>query len=554
MSEKLPAPDFDSLNYARPNQNWMCGHACEGKPCRPGPDNKGRCQATFECQPALETKPGETKGRWRCTRPGGACESGPLPDGTCCRPIPKCSPVPTLRKRRGQLTWAVVAATVALLLIALGGSWRGELINPGDLSSAHSGDAFVRLLIATNHVEQSCAACHTVGASGPSGIVNAAFRASPGPLQVIQLASVEKAAMTTIDANCQKCHLSHSFHQPNTARDVSCSFCHQEHKGSGKMLTTVSADCTLCHGDAATLAAATARGQNLPTDTFHYRVPANVNTFVEPRPASGFTEVIHGFADDHPEFRLHTDQLRDPDTLKFGHALHLTSSTIPLLPDGHKLDCAFCHQPDAAGAYMQPVNFEKDCRVCHSLQFDPETPELHLPHGNHDFISAFLRSLPKQYADLAARSGISGIDEQNRFAQQKLERLRGQIESGEALEKRIFFSTAIQGPSVDVGTVTGATRALYPGCAYCHDVEPAAEGRPVITEPVMFDRWFVHARFDHSKHSSMECSQCHDATGSKETADIILPAKVTCIACHSPRGGVGDSCATCHTYHNPPVK
>ena len=48
MSEKLPAPDFDSLNYARPNQNWMCGHACEGKPCRPGPDNKGRCQATFD--------------------------------------------------------------------------------------------------------------------------------------------------------------------------------------------------------------------------------------------------------------------------------------------------------------------------------------------------------------------------------------------------------------------------------------------------------------------------------------------------------------------------
>jgi hypothetical protein len=97
MSEKLPAPGFDSHSYERPNQKWICGHAAEGKACRLGPEGRGRCQATFECAPVLEMKPGEAKGRWRCTRPGGACETGPLPDGTCCRPIPRCSPVPTLR-------------------------------------------------------------------------------------------------------------------------------------------------------------------------------------------------------------------------------------------------------------------------------------------------------------------------------------------------------------------------------------------------------------------------------------------------------------------------
>ena len=76
-------------------------------------------------------------------------------------------------------------------------------------------------------------------------------------------------------------------------------------------------------------------------------------------------KVIHQFSDDHPQFRFIAEKRRDPDTLKFNHALHLTGTTIPKLPGGIKLDCAFCHQPDAAGAFMRPVNFEKNCRVCH---------------------------------------------------------------------------------------------------------------------------------------------------------------------------------------------
>ena len=146
MSEQLPAPEFDSQHYERPIQKWTCGRAAEGKPCRLGPSARGRCQATFECAPALEKKEGEAKGRWRCTRPGGACETGPFPDGTCCRPIPRCSPVPTLRARRGRLTLAVVTATVAVLMILLGSPpLRTKFINPGELSTPHSGDAFAKL-------------------------------------------------------------------------------------------------------------------------------------------------------------------------------------------------------------------------------------------------------------------------------------------------------------------------------------------------------------------------------------------------------------------------
>jgi hypothetical protein len=521
MSEQLPAPDFDAQNYARPNQNWICGHACEGNACRPGPDAKGRCRATAECKPVLETKPGETKGRWRCTRPGGACESGPLPDGSCCRPIAKCSPVPTLRVWRGRASLAVIAVSCAALLILLGNPpWRNKFISPGEISSAHSGAAFAALT-ATNHLNQNCGACHVAGNSGPHGMVHAALQADPGILDLKKLATAKPAEPTAIDGSCLKCHAGRNFHQPD-APPISCSFCHAEHEGK-VIVATTDANCNFCHGDATKMPVAVL-GKNLPPP------------------------VVHHFADDHPQFRFITEKLRDPDTLKFNHTLHLTGATISNLPGGKKLDCAFCHQPDAAGAFMRPVNFENNCRVCHSLQFDPETPQLMLPHGNVDFVSAFLRSLPKQYLNLAKNPADA-----NSFAEKKLAGLRTQFGSGENLERRIFFSTATFGQEAQIGTLSGATRALFPGCAYCHEVKTSTAGSPQITKPVMPERWLAQAKFNHAKHAAISCTQCHDAVHSKDTADVLLPPKETCEVCHSPRGGVVGSCATCHTYHKPQI-
>jgi len=522
MTEQLPAPDFDAQNYARPNQNWICGHACEGQPCRQGPDSKGRCRATAECKPVLETKPGETKGRWRCTRPGEPCESGPMPDGSCCRPIAKCSPVPTLRVWRGRATLAVIAASFAVLLVLLGNpSWRNSFISPGEISSAHSGEAFAALA-ATNHLNQNCGACHVAGNSGPNGMVKAALSAEPGFFEFNKFLDAHAAAPTAIDGSCEQCHVAHNFHQPNAAA-VSCAFCHAEHQGK-LMAAATDADCVFCHGDTVKMAAASTAGSVVP--------------------------VIHHFEEDHPQFRFITEKCRDPDTLKFNHALHLTGATIPNLPGGAKLNCSFCHQPDAAGAFMKPVVFEKNCRVCHSLQFDPETPQLQLPHGSAEFVTAYLRSLPKQYADLAAKENQPDA---NTYVQQKLAALRTQFGSGEDLERRIFFSTATLGPDTQIGTLSGSTRALFPGCELCHEVKSSEAGSPAITKPMMPERWLAQAKFNHAKHANISCGQCHDAVHSRDTADILLPAKETCAACHSPRGGVVDTCATCHTYHNAAV-
>jgi hypothetical protein len=532
MSDYLPAPDFDAQSYERPNQKWICGHACEGKACRLGPDNNGHCGATSECAPVLETKPGETKGRWRCTRPSGACESGPLPDGKCCRPIAKCSPIPTLRTRRGRLTRWVVGATVAVLLIAFGGPWRGRFINPGALSTAHSGDAFKRLAATESHFDQNCQGCHAAGDSGPSGLVTAAFQSSPGPFEIEKLARLNIGDMTALDGSCQRCHANHLLHQPGVSRNLSCSFCHREHRGPGRMVASTDSNCAFCHGDADAILSATDKSRDTKGAA---ALPVHA--------------VARNFASDHPEFRVHTQKLRDTNTLKFNHALHLTGETIPKLKSGEKLSCGFCHQADAGGRHFRPFKFENQCQICHSLQFDPETPGLTLPHGNPDFVSAFLHSLPRQYADFAGRSGVTRAAEQSQFAQERLQRLQARVGLGEDFEKRVFFSNASTGPDRQVGGVRGRTPALYPGCAYCHEVKPDAVGKAQITRPMMTERWLAGVEFNHLKHSGVACVKCHQAAKSRETSDIILPAKQTCAACHSRSGGVADSCATCHTYH-----
>lgn len=558
MKDQLPPPDFDGNNYVRPTQNWICGRAAEGCPCRIGPDAQGRCRATFECTPALEVKEGETKGRYRCTRPaecGGPCENGPLPNGTCSRAIPRCQPVRSLRAKRKAFTYAVITATMAFILLALGGEHRWQFINPGELSTPHSSaafaDAYTKLHLGPLvHGDQGCAACHATAHAGPVGWVKSAAAANPGPLHRHMLAFTTAVDMTAIDQACQRCHLAHTFHEPNVVQDHSCSACHQEHQGAGLMKKPDEANCASCHANAAVMETSFEKGQRMPAAAFDFRPHNGRQVFNAPRPARGYTEVIHSFDMDHPEFQIISEKLKDPDTLKFNHQLHLTSPTIPHIND-RGLACADCHKPDAAGIYYQKISFEENCHRCHSLQFDARNPDLDLPHGNPEFVRAFLRSLPAQYTEYGARKkGLSGaqLDE---FVKQQMLQIRDETMSGENLEQQVFFSDAKLGPTGGSGQSDEQGRARFPGCAYCHDVKAVAGGAPSVTKPVIMDRWLTRGAFNHSKHLLIDCSKCHDALHSSQTADILLPSKAVCAECHSPKGGVANGCSTCHGYHAP---
>ncbi len=550
MKDQLPSPDFDRNRYDRPNQNWECGRTCEGCPCRIGPSPSGECRATAECRPVLEKKDGEEKGRWRCTRSkdqGGPCTNGPLPEGDCACVIPKCQPRRTLRNQRGRLCVAVTSVTFALLLVGFFGPWQWRFISAGPVSSQHHGVVFAQMKHSWPGSD-GCAACHTAAHGGLLEWVRSSFRARPGPFEPHRLHTVTAEGMTALDNNCLSCHPGHRFHQPNVTRDHSCSACHREHQGSGRMPPPANTECLSCHGSGAVMEASRKAGEKLPAAAFDYRQVAGRQHFQVPRPERGYTRVFQSFDHDHPEFQLHAQKLTDTNSLRFNHALHLSAL---VQRNGQPLACADCHQPAAAGAHFQATTFAKHCQSCHALQFDALNPQLRLPHGDPANVRAFLRSLPTQYADLARRTGVTAQADTEKFVTDQMRQLRDRAFSGENLEQQIFFASD-PSKQLAIGASPGnaSPRARFAGCAYCHDVKPGgADGLPQIARVATPDRWLIRGEFNHAKHTIVKCSECHDAASSRRTEDILLPNKQSCTECHSTAGGVSQTCATCHSYH-----
>jgi hypothetical protein len=383
------------------------------------------------------------------------------------------------------------------------------IYNPGPISSHHASFA------------EDCSKCH-----------------EPVPRSLtVQV----KVSNERIDERCAECHKGLAFHQPNVVHERSCTACHQEHNGPGAMAMPGDVQCSKCHGSVQALAASAEKGQTLAAGLFNFRKDFGWKVFHAARPATGFTAVVTSFADNHPEFRLLADKARETNTLKFNHRRHLTETNdIPLI-QGRRIDCAFCHQPGPGGAFFQPVSYEKNCRVCHSLQLDDQVPELTVPHGRPEHVRAFLRSLPTHYAEVALRRTNAAAENVDQFVSRQMLRLREQFVDGTNLEREVFFTALRKGSD---------GRAKFDGCATCHEVRAQPTGAPLVNPPYVPDRWMPRARFDHSKHTSVACAKCHDATRSADTADIIMPGKASCVDCHSPKGRVASDCSFCHKYHN----
>ncbi len=553
MKDQLPSPDSDSKNYERPNQKWVCGWLCDGTPCQKGPDGNGNCGAVADCKPALADKNDPKNKSFVCTRSkeaGGPCDEGPRSDGTCSHPPRLCQPQLSLRTKRGILTKSVAAVTIGVLLVILFGSYRWKFISPGELSFKHRSLAFQQKAREVHNANQECATCHQSGKQGPLVWVEAALNADPAPHQFQRLFLNPEPSTTKIDESCQKCHPLHNFHEPNVAWEYSCSACHQEHRGGGPMKQPAVAHCVRCHGDRDVMTAAGVKGGMLSQADFQFQFDWSRKTFRPERPPVGYTQVIHEFSQDHPDFQVHSSELTDPNTLRFSHSTHLSDSPKMTLRNGKKLDCIFCHQPGPGGVYYKNVTYENNCRECHALQFDKENPTLTIPHGNPAFVHAFVRSLPQQFAEFAQRNrNITSDKGVKEFVQDRLAAMRQTYGSGEQLEEAVFFSDEHTGPASNIGALGDNARSLFPGCVYCHEVKRGTDV-PVVTAPVMPERWLNRGRFDHSRHTSLTCTTCHMASSSKQASDIVLPTKSVCASCHQPQGAARSDCFECHSYHH----
>lgn len=101
----------------------------------------------------------------------------------------------------------------------------------------------------------------------------------------------------------------------------------------------------------------------------------------------------------------------------------------------------------------------------------------------------------------------------------------------------------------------GADKKLFgtkeDGCEKCHVLNRVAGGAvPEVVPPRIPLRWLPHSKFDHGPHRPLACAECHKASASSETKDVLLPAVNACRDCHHPRGGARSGCVECHRYHD----
>jgi hypothetical protein len=329
-----------------------------------------------------------------------------------------------------------------------------------------------------------------------------------------------------------------------------CFNCHQEHLGRIDLKLPGDSACAACHNDAAQMAANFVRvplpGICVSGQAIDGVTSDGVPHFIPPE-RKGPLPLFTSFAEGHPPFEYEQPGLKDPDVLTFSHRQHLAP--------GMKLSCADCHKPAAEGIFYQRVTYAAACQRCHTLQLDPNNPNLLVPHGDVARLRSFLHSLPYQYEKLdemnlaqQKKAPPSPADEKT-FAYRQIVALfqLANAKSPDDFERGIIFTA---NPYKDRPPTM--QRPFFSGCAYCHQVtQPRGGGDPVVTPPTMAERWLAHGAFTHSKHTFMSCVACHDAEQSRVASDILMPAKASCVSCHRPQGIGPSNCLACHSFHSP---
>jgi hypothetical protein len=521
------------------------------------------------------------------------------------------------RRWRFILSVAVPGLGLAWLLVhAVQGDQR--IYNSGSVSTAHT------------MFEKDCAVCHGPGPGGPAP----AAAAAPAAVSLAGLTGATPSGYwaRVTDNACQACHAGPQHHV-QAAFTPRCASCHVEHGGRAQLVQIADQHCVQCHRD---------------LKTKDGQPPAYHATITALRQHPEFAVSVR---DGDKVLRVRLDQkseVRDTAQIKLNHAKHLKvnlkgleevkaqlgDAHLARAKDGLQLACTFCHRPDAAGQYMEPVAYEKNCAACHPLDFDgrfvdsaaPDKPAV-VPHTAPGVVHAFLRgtiadafdqcqSIPAGEAGKALRQRCVDLELAKAPPAPAGEQPRGLRRGGgeetpapepetprglrrrSGLEpdivlvqdeppRRLRRSTdeesggAAGGGATGAGPTGGGAGASAGGgapaggsastggaawvatqlgaieptvfkqrCEFCHTLNKSGGPIPQIVPTGIPARWLPHARFDHGVHRPLACVECHKATTSTETKDVLMPSVATCRDCHHPQGGARSGCVECHRYHD----
>jgi hypothetical protein len=343
------------------------------------------------------------------------------------------------------------------------------------------------------------------------------------------------------DKTCIACHAGPAHFQERALGPApQCATCHAEHKGQVRLAVTPDRRCVACHED-------------LKVKEGEARFETSVRSFTTAHPEFAVSVGPPDLPAPNRVRLTDKDALVDHAQLKLNHKLHLAPELAG--PDGpEQLACTGCHRPDLRGAYMQPINYQRDCQRCHVLDFDDRLGVKTVPHPQKpEDVRRFLQATYAEYYLLTHEDELRG--------RPAFRRLPGAPPTKEELW---------------VGDMTAkAEQYLYSKktkkCLLCHVVElpgppampapagtlsaPGLRALPVVARPAVPERWMPHSVFNHAPHNTLiqqkGCVACHaGAETSDRTEHVLMPSINACRTCHYEPNGARAQCVECHVYHD----
>lgn len=347
-----------------------------------------------------------------------------------------------------------------------------------------------------------------------------------------------KAFELVKDKDCVQCHKSTTVHADpemfdlNELHDTRCASCHKEHNGTNFLVRRDQVLCTDCH------------------ENLHARVETEL-------------EDISDFENNHAEFRpllaqkksstdnehvwnrisLDSSNLEHETGLIFPHDVHLDDNGINSPTGERVLGCNDCHQTDASGKYMLPIEMETHCQDCHRLDFDSENPERELPHGN---VASIRSILEEHFAYVALRGDY---DDTNAPVVVQQRRRPGKALTREESKVALLWARE-KAADIEEEVIEFRT------CGTCHKITRDADVPSGwnIADVQVSQLWFTKGEFDHVIHRSTDCGDCHEVKQSKKSEEVLLPGIKVCRDCHGGEDAIGlldSTCVTCHKFHTP---
>jgi hypothetical protein len=315
-----------------------------------------------------------------------------------------------------------------------------------------------------------------------------------------------------------KQHLATDDLHTGAFKNKHCTDCHLDHQGENGLLNHNSAQCAGCHSAIKSVKADTKLN--------------NVNDFSAGHPPFNIT-----LQDGNKTTRLQQDdknKLIEKPGLKYSHQVHLAKEGISTPQGDTVMQCQDCHKIEESGMHFAPMTMKKTCQQsgCHALDFTDPVEGL-APHGSERAVMDRLRVFySKWLADSPA----------NRAAC-----MQGTKDCANELAVKSAATTLFRNKPVSTGDKLE--------CGMCHEIEPAGDNDvPWKISLVQINRdWQPGAFFTHSKHGTMNCTECHDKINSKTSSDIAMPTIKKCRECHvgeqKTKGKIRSSCESCHRFH-----